>query len=259
MISASTPNHCLESRDHLEVTLRIGHLALVATTLAAVGLIAPISRSPESGGIRSSRPTARVAQIQIPLLRSVLYTGSLGVSGGHIVAGDETSSTVCRLAIVDPASLRVISNRNTPCTNPLVYGASAAPAESPVAPRSPFGFVRIATTSGFSAPIHVGPVVMRYDTVSPPEWTYGGGYLWLYDTALSNGPLSTRRTAEVLRISPATGRVLATVAVPSLPRVELAADEDGLWIARSQETTWSGTKPPPLLSLLEPGRRPRKL
>ena len=91
---------------------------------------------------------------------------------------------------------------------------------------------------------------MRYDTVSPPEWTYGGGYLWLYDTALSNGPLSTRRTAEVLRISPATGRVLATVAVPSLPRVELAADEDGLWIARSQDTTWSGTKPPPLLSFV---------
>ncbi len=230
------------------MTLRIGHWALVAATLAAGGLIAPIPRSPVSVGIHSSQPAAQVAHIQVPVLSSAFYTGSLGIADGEIVVGDLTSRTVCQIAIVNPISWRVISNRETSCTNPALDGQSIMPVES-VAPKSTIGLVRIATTTRVAGAVHLGPVVMRYenDSASLPEWTYGGGYLWLYDTALSTGVASIRRSPEVLRIDESTGQVSATITVPSLPLVELAADADGLWMARSEDTSWSGSKPPALL------------
>ena len=230
------------------MTLRIGHWALVAATLAAGGLIAPIPRSPVSVGIHSSQPAAQVAHIQVPVLSSAFYTGSLGIADGEIVVGDLTSRTVCQIAIVNPISWRVSSNRETSCTNPALDAQSIMPVES-VAPKSTIGLVRIATTTRVAGAVHLGPVVMRYenDSASLPEWTYGGGYLWLYDTALSTGVASIRRSPEVLRIDESTGQVSATVTVPSLPLVELAADADGLWMARSEDTSWSGSKPPALL------------
>lgn len=234
-------------RDHLRVNLRFGLCAVAAATLSVVGLTAPWSSPRSTFEFRATQTTARVTQVKVPLLGSVYYTGTLGVADGNILVGDETSSTLCRLAKVDPVGLRVISNDDTSCTSPSLDGTSAMPVESLAAPKSRIGLVRIATNT--SGTVHLGPVVMSYLDVSTslPEWTYGGGYLWLYDTELSKSAESTQRPAEVLRISLTTGRVLATVVFPSIIRVELAANEDGLWVGRSQETTSSGSKQPALL------------
>ncbi len=153
--------------------------------------------------------------------------------------------------MVDPVSLRIISNRNATCTDPALDGAKVMPVESPVAAGSPIGVVRIATRTTASGAITVGPIVMHYENSSTttPEWTYGGGYLWLYDAALSKSTKTAPRPAEVLRISLTTGRVMATVTVPSLVRVELAANTEGLWIGRSQETPL-GSTPAALLYFL---------
>lgn len=234
-------------RDYLSVKLRFGLCSVVAATLTAVGLIVPTTSFRSAVDFHPNRTTVQVTQVKIPLLDSVFYTGSLGIADGNIVVGDETSSVVCRLATIDPIGLRILSNANTPCTNPSLVGSSAMPVESLAAPRSHIGVVRIATNS--SGTVHLGPVVMNYenDSTSLPEWTYGGSYLWLYDTALSKSTQSVQRPAEVLRISLITGRVLATVDVPTMIRVELAANEDGLWMGRSQETTSSRSKQTPLL------------
>lgn len=229
----------------------------MATALTAIGLFARISPTLSAIDLRSPQPTAQVTDVQVPLLTSVFYSGSLATASGDLVVGDLTSSTVCRLANVDPSSMRVISNRDTPCTNPQLVGESVMPVESLAAPKSNIGLVRIATTTRAAGGVHVGPVVMRYqnDSASLPEWTYGGGYLWLYDTALTSGAASIRRPAELLRIGISTGQISATIAVPSLPLVELAADADGLWMARSQDTSWSGSKPPALLYFVGAGSR----
>lgn len=239
----------LLSRDHSQVSFRFSRWTVVATTLIAAVPIARLSSSPLAVSSSLARRTDRVTQVHIPLLRSVSYAGTLGVAGGDIIVGDETSSTVCRLAIVDPVSLKLISNRNTSCTDPSLDGAMVMPVESPLAAGSPIGVVRIATRTSASGAINVGPVVMRYENSSTtsPEWTYGGGYLWLYDVALAKSTKTAPRGAEVVRISLTTGQVMATVTVPSLVRVELAANGDGLWIGRSQETTLVGSKPPALL------------
>lgn len=233
------------------MTFRFGNWAVVASAFTAVGLIALMSLSPSAVGLRSSHPGVRVTHVEVGVLSSVFYTGTLGVTGGDVVIGDTTSSAECRLAEVNPVSLQVLSNRNTPCTNPALDAQTVMPVES-LAPKSSIGFVRIATLTGTSGVVHVGPVVMRYENNSEslPEWTYGGGYLWLYDTALSTGAPSMRRPPEVLRIDISTGEVSATIPFPSLPLAELAADSDGLWMARSQETPSSGTKPPALLYFL---------
>jgi hypothetical protein len=236
---------------------RIVLCALATTALTAVGLIAPVTSSASVVGSHTSRSAARVTQVEVPVLGSAFYTGSLGVANGNIVVGDQTSSTVCRVAVVEPVSLRLDSNRSTSCSSPTLDGASAIPVESLVTPKSRIGEVRIATRSASGAS-QLGPVVMQYEnsSTSLPEWTYGGGYLWLYDTALSKSAQSTQRGAEVLRISLTTGGVLATVAAPSLIRVELAADADGLWIARSEETTSSTSEYPGVIYFV--GTRAKK-
>ncbi len=181
--------------------------------------------------------------VALPLLRSSYYMGSLGVLGGRIVVGDETGGATCRLALVQPVSLRVISDSATPCNDPRLAGEEAAPVESLPRVGSQTGVVRIATWDSGKGTVHLGPVIMRYGNYSDsrPEWTYGGGYLWLYDVGTPSG-------AEVLRVSLSTGQVLATVKMPGLSRLVLSAGANGLWMGQSAESGWASGKPrPPLL------------
>ena len=67
------------------------------------------------------------------------------------------------------------------------------PVESVVPIGSQFGELRIAVRDQAGGSFQLGPVVMRYGNFSEtrPEWTYGGGYLWLYDVGtqfISRGP-----------------------------------------------------------------------
>ena len=209
--------------------------AAAATALVIVGAANAGASAPSGAGEPS--------HVGLPLLRSSHYVGSLGVLGGRIVVGDETGGTTCRLALVQPLSLRALSDRVTPCNDPRLVGEEAAPVESLPRAGSQTGVVRIATWDSGTGTVHLGPVVMEYGNYSDsrPEWTYGGGYLWLYDVDTPSG-------AEVLRISLSTGQVLATVKMPGLSRLALSAGANGLWMGQSVETGWPSGKPrPPLL------------
>jgi hypothetical protein len=130
------------------------------------------------------------------------------------------------------------------------------PVESVVPTGSNLGEVRISVRNQATGSSKVGSVVMRYGNFSDtrPEWTYGGGYLWLYDVGTASDTDQPALPAEVLRISLATGRVLASAQMPVLSRIALAADDDGLWFAPSQETGWvTGTSPPAVLYFLPIG------
>jgi hypothetical protein len=178
------------------------------------------------------------------------FSETLGWADGRIEVGDE-SDTSCQLTTVAPVTLKVISNRTDSCNDPLLYGENVVPVESVVPKGSNIGEVRLAVRSHATGAFRVGPVVMRYGNFSDsrPEWTYGGGYLWLYDvgTAASEGA-SPRLPSEVLRVSLSSGKVLATISMPPFSRIELSADEDGLWFAPSLETgTPEGSAAPQML------------
>ncbi|MGH9101000.1 MAG: hypothetical protein ACRDV8_12340, partial [Acidimicrobiales bacterium] len=172
------------------------------------------------------------------------YGNTLGAIDGHLFVG-ASSRSGCALAALQPTSLRIASTRSTSCDDPLVDGENVMPVES-VTPRgNNVGEVRIAVRVGTTGSFRLGPVVTKYLTSSDtrPEWTYGGGYLWLYSVGNpgggSGGP---NLPSQVLRISLTTGLVLTRVSMPPLVRITLAADDDGLWFAPSIETVVSSTR-----------------
>ena len=183
-----------------------------------------------------------VRDVALPITEANDYSGSLGVLAGQIVVGDNSGGNVCRLAIVQPVTLTVLSEQSTSCNDPRLLGEDVMPVESVPSVGSPLGVVRISVRNKATGAIHLGPVVMRYENCSDcrPEWAYGGASLWLYD-------VGTPSMAEVLRISLSTGAVLSTVKTPALSRVLLAPGTNGLWFAQSLEGGWPSGKPRPAL------------
>jgi hypothetical protein len=143
------------------------------------------------------------------------------------------------VAEVDPNALRILSDRTVSCESPEIDAENAAPVESIVPTGSQYGQVRIAVRDTSLAGFHVGPVVMRYGNFSDtrPQWTYGGGYLWLYDPGTSFVSTGPRLPAELLQIFMTSGKNVSTVPTPPLTHIELAADDDGLWMGVGSETT----------------------
>ncbi len=213
----------------------------IATALGAL----PSSAGPPAAALHPPGDAGRVVPsvrgTTLPISESNYYTGTLGAMDGYILVGD-TGGTVCRLSIVQPVTLAVLSDQATSCNDPRLVGEDVMPVESLPSVGCQIGDVRISVRDEATGTVHLGPVVMRYGNFSDtrPEWTYGGGYLWLYD-------VGTPSVAEVLRISASTGKVLATVRVPALSRVLLAADADGLWMAQSVESGWPAGHPRPAL------------
>ena len=217
------------------------HLSSLVCSAAAATALVVLGAA--NAGASASSGAGEPTHVGLSVLRSSYYMGSLGVLGGRIVVGDETGGATCRLAFVQPRSLGVIPDGATPCNDPRLTGEGAAPVESLPRVGSQTGVVRIATWDRGTGTVHLGPVIMRYGNYSDsrPEWTYGGGFLWLYDVGTPSG-------AEVLRVSVSTGQVLATVKMPGLSRLVLSAGADGLWMGQSVETGWPSGKPrPPLL------------
>jgi hypothetical protein len=194
-----------------------------------------------------------VSHVEIPVISPQTYTtGTLGASGGQVFIGS-VFGTRCQLTTVVATTLRVVSNRPASCNNPLLYGEDVMPVESVVPIGSQYGAVRIAVRNPATGLVHLGPVVARYGNFSDsrPEWTYGGGYLWLYDVG-TDGFTSKppRLPVEVLKISATSGKVLASAAMPALSRIELAANDDGLWFAPSSETGFAAHTRPAMLYFL---------
>lgn len=241
---ALTNSRRLSGHEVVDVKTRLVHRLAAGAFAATLGTIVLIAGLTGANSAASSVPGTSVAHVKIRLLASGVYTGNLSVVNGRIVVGDETGATVCRITSIDPAALRVVSNRSANCTDPSISGETVMPIVVVPTPRSRFGFVKIATRNATSGAIHVGPVVLRFAaSVSDarPQWTYGAGYLWIFASGSTSSGATTGRPSEVLRISLTTGQLVSKVSVPFLNRVELAANNDGLWMARSQETTATGT------------------
>jgi len=194
-----------------------------------------------------------VSRVEIPVISPQSYTtGTLGASGGHVFVGS-IFGTSCQLTTVVATTLRVVSNRPVSCDDPLIYGEDVMPVESVVPIGSQYGDVHIAVRNPATGSVHLGPIVARYGNFSDgrPEWTYGGGYLWLYDVGTEGFTSKPPRfPVEVMKISTTSGKVLATVTMPALSRIELAANDDGLWFAPSSETGFAPHTPPSVLYFL---------
>jgi len=232
----------------------------VAVGLAAHRLAAPVT--PNNGGLGTrprGQPNAQaasathVSHVEIPVISPQSYTtGTLGASGGRVFIGS-IFGTSCQLATVVATSLRVVANRAASCNDPLLYGEDVMPVESVVPIGSQYGDVRIAVRNPATGLVHLGPIVARYGNFSDgrPEWTYGGGYLWLYDVGTEGFTSKPPRfPVEVLKISATSGKVLATAAMPALTRIELAANDHGLWFAPSSETGFAAHTVPAVLYFL---------
>jgi hypothetical protein len=217
--------------------------AIVSVLIAAaVGYVvaSSISDSPRVQGFA-------IRSTSLPLLTLPTSDGgdtpqlqfSLGAIDGAVVVGSTYDDSVCGIQTLAPSTLRTVRTFQTSCDNPESAGEPVIPVESTDRANPSYGFVRISVRNRVGDGFHVGPVIMTYGDYSDtrPEWTYGGGYLWIYDAAAA-------KNAEVLRISEATGAVLSKVAMPDTERVDLAADADGLWVGMTIESGWPvGTTP----------------
>lgn len=189
----------------------------------------------------ANKTNRQVSSLSIPIKSSPYYTGTVGVSDGHIIVGDKTGGTGCRLAVVDPKSLKLVSNKSISCSNPELSGENVLPIDSVPHPDLQTGVVRISTYDTRTGKVHVGPVVLQYGNFSDsrPEWTYGDHSLWIFDAeGFTTGTFKNGR-AVLLRVSLSTGAVLRRYVLPNMDRILLAADDNGLWFARSNVSSWS--------------------
>jgi hypothetical protein len=234
----------------------------VATLFCALALIGAVESAPAHlfaahSALFHEKLDGEVSRVSIRVAASPYYAGTLGAENGHLVIGDETGGISCRIASVDPVSLKILSSEATSCDNPELSAESAEPIESVPHPDAQEGMVRISTFDQRTKSFHVGPVVLRYGNFSDtrPEWTYGDHSLWIFDAdGFTNGTVKTGR-AVLLRVSLSSGSVLSRFNLPSMSRVVLAADEDGLWFGLTVESRRSGKKPGTLYFLGNSSKR----
>jgi hypothetical protein len=228
-------------RRHRRVATVIAAAAVVVAAVAygASGSGGGHSTSAASGADQPGAASSRHVVIEVNLSNGDKYDSISRVGGRLVVAGSTVGrhgTTVCDAAVVDPTTLVLSGVRSGSCDDPRLAGEPVLPIEAGE-PRVAFpgggtgigtDTLRIAHLISTPPGYQVGPVVMRTPQISDehPGWTYGDGYLWLYDGTSSHG-------SEVLRISESSGAVLARVSMPNLPRPILAADADGLWMAPS--------------------------
>ena len=177
----------------------------------------------------------------------------LSVAGKWLVVSDTDDTTfvdgrvggTCAAATVDPASLRLISVARGNCGDPSLFDQHVIPVTyvPTVHDHSGWGVNPLAmriSVAVRSAPTgyRVGPVIVTYPDGSDmrAETIDGDGSLWVY------APLVGLRLshAELLRVSLRSGRVLERWRMPPITRALLATNADGLWLAPSNESGYSG-------------------
>ncbi len=168
------------------------------------------------------------------------------VEPGSALSQLQKGGVSCHSAVVNPTTLVLSEPRTASCEDPALYGETVLPVndiENGGPAASTVRIARLASGPGFV----VGPVVMSYHEASDTDavWTYGGGYLWIYDSATVKG-------AELVQVSQTTGEVVNAVAMPAISRPLLAANEVGLWLAPANNSLGSS---PPGIYLYRPGGR----
>ena len=173
--------------------------------------------------------------------------GSLFPSASIAASPHSPAAPRCWSAVVNPQTLKLSRLRTGDCEDPGLYGVRVLPVNFVDNGGHDDSTVRIARTTvrGYT----VGPVVMRYSEASDTnaEWTYGDGYLWIYDP-------STTRGSELLQISTTTGAILDTIPLPMISRLLMAANADGLWLVPAVTSGWTG-HPARALYHVTPGAR----
>jgi hypothetical protein len=205
-----------------------------------------------------------------PLPRSGLYNQIAVTPGGLILSGELASTAsseqpTCASATVNPQTLAVHPTSPINCNDPSVQGESVGVVNGNI-DRSLDATIRIARVVPHSDRTVIGPVVMRYASLSDtrPVIAYGGPWLWIYDddtvTDAAVADNSRSGTAELLQVSTSSGKVVDTISVPDLSRPLLAADRTGAWIGNSVEgSICSGCAPPSALYFVAPGSHQTQL
>jgi hypothetical protein len=217
-----------------------------AVVLTAIG--ACLSFLTASSVHAASRPTSLQAQVAkvatVDLSRSDKYS-EIAVVDGRILLYGSTSqgndlevADTCYSAWVDPTSLVWSDERSGSCADPALEGRQVLPvfaidkSSSRVLVHQS-AVVRIAHVASHSPGYALGPVVMTFPAFawgdSAPQWTYGGGDLWLYEWDNPGG-------VDLMRISATTGAVLQRLRVPKVWHPILAYNDQGLWVAPSGQS-----------------------
>jgi hypothetical protein len=202
------------------------------------------SGGPALGGAhRASPPATAVTTVSLP--RHDRFDDIRAVDGRLLLSGTvgTLAHPTCVTVPVDPRTLALGQAAGQSCGDPDLAGEPVAPVNTYL-PESNGATIRIARWDPHIRRASTGPVVMTYGHSSDanPVIAYGGGWLWVYDVATTNGP-------EVLQVSEATGQVVDTITAPTLYRPVMAADDDGLWLGN----TVQGSSSPEVLYHVPPG------
>jgi hypothetical protein len=225
--------------------LRIAGVLIVVATAIGMGIaLSQGGRQGHSGRHANARPKAPRAATPPPpapkppgvaLPSSGLFT-QISVTPNGLLLSGETPATVqsqqptCVAGTIDPTWLVVGPLQTGSCGNPLLYGQTVAAVNTNI-PSSTCcsATISINVANPTTGAVTNGPVVMNYQSLSDtkPVIVYGARWLWIYDVDTSTGP-------ELLQVSAQSGEVVDTIAMPTLYRPLLAADDGGLWIANSE-------------------------
>jgi hypothetical protein len=142
---------------------------------------------------------------------------------------------VCRVATIDPHSLRLTSVARGACDDPALFHRRVME----VRQWNSRGAieVRIATVNTRArAGYTLGPVLVSYLQCSDcwDQSIAGPRSLWIY--APFSSLAGEKATGELFRVSERTGRLLQHWPLAQMSRALLAVDDDGLWIAPSIDT-----------------------
>lgn len=183
--------------------------------------------------------TALAAVVTSLLLPPGAFWTNLAPAGGTLlVRGYADRGPGCVFARVDPHSLR-----STHSTGSCSRGALLTPEVRPN-PRSQWRKVYVA-----------GQLAFVYNDASDtrPQWTDGGGSLWLYDVATTTG-------AQLLRYSLRTHRLQQRLHFRvRLFRPVLAANDDGAWLMAATNGGVSGQATAALYRVAVGAQRPAVL
>jgi hypothetical protein len=208
----------------------VSAIVLQATGSGGTGPRPPhaVSGRGHPGGASGDQSSASARTVTSVALPARYWVNQVSTAGGNLrLTGTLPSTrlaTQCVSALMDPVTLEIGKVTRGNCDDPALWGETVLA----VSPRPDDGLIAIAHLDADTGTVSTGPTVMTYSYSSDTQdlETYGGGWLWIYDEATTNGP-------EVLQVSETTGQVIDKVSVPALYRPILAADADGLWLGNT--------------------------
>jgi len=223
-------------------------LALVALVGAAAAVSVVTSRSappapstrvaggsstpPRSGTVPTTGASPALPFPSVSLPDADLFDRISTVDGTLLLSGElgSTSTSItptCVWATVDPATLRLGATIQGNCDDPAASGRTVGAVVSYL-PGSNDASVGIATVEPATGGYAVGPQLFTFGDYSDTKvvTAYGGGRLWIYDVATTEGP-------RLLQVSATTGRLEDVVVMPKLYRPVMAANDAGAWIGNS--------------------------